>query len=79
MREPVIPDSVRMIDRDQVGLRIEVFHRVTLRLHDAGDENVGASRGLCRLVNEALLQNTPFVRELQAGGFWQRLDRKSVG
>jgi len=63
-----------MVDRYQLGLRIEVLHRVTPRFHDAGDEGIGSSRGLSRLVDESLLHVAPFVRETQAGGFRQRLD-----
>src|SRR6266568_685587 len=74
VREPVVLDGVRMVDRYQLGLCIEVLHRVTPRFHDTGDEVIGSGRGLRRLIDEALLHVTPFVRETQAGGFWQRLD-----
>ncbi len=74
MREPVILDGVRMVNRDQLDLRVEVLHRVTPRFHDAGDEGIGSVRRLRWLVDEALLQVTPFAGELQAGSFWQRLD-----
>ena len=45
-REPVVLDRLRMVDREQLGLRVEVLHRVTPRLHDAGDESVSGSQRL---------------------------------
>ena len=76
VREPVVLHHLRVIDRHQVGLSIEIPHRVATRLHDAVDKPVSGHDRVGWLINEAFLHVSPLLGETDPRVLGQRPDVK---
>jgi hypothetical protein len=63
VRGPVVGHQLGVVDRHQVGLCLEVPHRVAASRHDGVDEPVGGHDRVGWLINEAFLQVLPFLGE----------------
>src|SRR5580700_11318972 len=74
VRGPVILHHLRVVDRHQVGLRVEIPHRVATRVHDAVEQPVSGHDRLLRLVDEAFLHVLPLLGEPGSRLLRQRLD-----
>lgn len=74
VREAVVLHHPRVVDRHQVGLSIEVSHRVATRLHNAVNKPVSGHDRLGWLIDEAFLYALPLLGETHAHALGQRPD-----
>ena len=76
MRDPVVLHHLRVVDRHQAGLGLEITHRVAARLHDAVHKPVGGLHRVGWLIDEALLHVLPLLGETHPRVLGQRPDVK---
>jgi hypothetical protein len=63
VRDPVVLHHLRVVDRQQARLRVEVPHGVAARVHDDVDEPVRGHDRVRGLIDEVLLQVEPLEGE----------------
>lgn len=61
MAPSVVVDDLGMVDRDEVGLRLEVVERIAAITHHLGDEFVGVHHCNQGSIDEARLELGPLL------------------